>query len=699
MTLARVVSRLRRPGALVVAAAPPRERDSGYRDDLDGLRGVAIALVVAFHLWFGRVSGGVDVFLVLSGFFVTGSLLRGAETTGTVAVLGTARKLARRLLPALVTVLAAVVAATVLLRPFTQWGEIAAQTLASSLYYQNWYLALSWSDYLAADPSVSPLQHLWSMAVQAQFYLAALLGVALAARLCRRFAGSAALRPVLAIVLAAGAVASFVYAAHGTAVHQGWNYYDSFARAWELLAGALLAVAAPWLSPARPVRVAAAVLGVVAVLTCGWLIDGADRFPGPAALVPVGGAVALIVAGSNLPVGARPLPNRLLGAPGAVRLGALAYALYLWHWPILVFVLARTGTATVGLVGGLGVIAASLVLAYLTNRYVEEPLRMRSAAPPPPHPTRTGRLVAALGLAVLTVSVGEQVVTRINPPEAVAVLDPTHYPGAEALVNGASAPPVPMRPTVYEAPADLAYPARDGCIADWDTRDVITCAYGDAGAHRTVAVVGSSHAEHWVPALDVLARKHGFRVEVYLKMGCPLTVAAEPRYKGEAIVDCRDWSAEVIDRLALDRPEWVFTTATRPRDGLGDETPADYLDVWSQLAERGLNVLAIRDTPWLRRDGVRYRAIDCLAQQGDRISCGMPRTAALDEINPALEFAASLPNVFPLDLSDAVCEREVCAVAEGNILIYHDEHHLTASYSRSLAPELGRQLSPILGWW
>ncbi|WP_454196571.1 acyltransferase family protein [Nocardia sp. Marseille-Q1738] len=699
MTVARVVNRLRRPGALVVAGAPPREKDSGYRHDLDGLRGVAIALVVAFHVWFGRVSGGVDVFLVLSGFFFTGSLLRGAESTGAVLVLRTARRLARRLLPALVTVLAAVVAATILLRPFTQWGEIAAQTLASLLYYQNWYLALSWSDYLAADPSVSPLQHLWSMAVQTQFYLAALLGVALAARLCRRFAGPAALRPVLAIVLAAGAVASFVYAAHGTAVHQGWNYYDSFARTWELLAGALLAVAAPWLSPPRLVRVAAAVLGAVGVLTCGWLIDGADRFPGPAALVPVGAAVALIVAGSNLPAGARPLPNRLLGAPGAVRLGALAYALYLWHWPILICVLARTGTATVGLVGGLGVIAASLLLASLTNRFVEEPLRRRSADRTPARTSRTGRLVAALGLTVLTVSVSEQVVTRINPPEAVGLLDPMHYPGAEALVNGASAPPVRMRPTVYEAPADLAYPARDGCIADWDTRDVITCTYGDADAHRTVAVVGSSHAEHWVPALDVLARKHGFRVEVYLKMGCPLTVAAEPRYKGEAIPDCRDWSAEVIDRLGADRPQWVFTTATRPRDGVGDETPTDYPDVWSQLAERGLNVLAIRDTPWLRRDGVRYRAIDCLAQQGDRISCGMPRTAALDEVNPALEFAASFPNVFPLDLSDAVCAREVCAVAEGNILIYHDEHHLTASYSRSLAPELGRQLSPILGWW
>ncbi|MEU2176390.1 acyltransferase family protein [Nocardia sp. NPDC019219] len=701
MTVARAVHRFRAPGAVATAAAPPRTAGA-YRHDLDGLRGVAIALVVAFHIWFGRVSGGVDVFLVLSGFFFTGSLLRGAESAGTVRVAHTARRLARRLLPALVTLLAAVVAATVLLRPFTQWGEMAAQTLASLLHYQNWYLALSWSDYLAADPSVSPLQHLWSMAVQAQFYLLALLGVASAAALCRCFARPGALRPVMAVALAVGATASFLYAAHGAAAHQGWNYYDSFARAWELLAGALLAVVAPWLSPPRVVRVAAAVLGSVAVLTCGWWIDGADRFPGPAALVPVGAALALIVSGAGLPADRQPLPNRLLGAPAAVRLGELSYALYLWHWPILIFVLARTGAATAGLGVGLGVIAAALALAHLTNRFVEEPLRMRSGRPAPETPARavrTGRLVAVLGIAVLAASVGEQVATRANPPRAVASLDSVRYPGAEALVSGASTPEAAMRPSVYEAPADAAYPSRDGCIADWDTREVITCTYGDAGAQRTVAVVGSSHAEHWVPALDLLAREHAFRVEVYLKMGCPLTVAAEPMYKGEANPDCRDWSVEVIDRLGVERPEWVFTTATRPRDGAGDETPADYLDVWTRLADRGLNVLAIRDTPWLRRDGVRYRAIDCLAQQGDRISCGMPRAEALDEVNPALEFAAAFPNVFPLDLSDALCERDVCAAAEGNVLIYHDEHHLTASYARSLAPELGRHLSPILGWW
>lgn len=688
-----------RAGAAAAPRTLRRETGTTYRHDLDGLRGVAIALVVVFHIWLGRVSGGVDVFLVLSGFFFTGSLLRRAESTGGVPLVSTARRLAHRLLPALVVVLAAVAVGTVLILPYTQWTELASQTLASLFYYQNWYLAFSWTDYLAADPSVSPLQHLWSMSVQGQFYLGALAGIALLVALLRKFARESALRPATAAVLVVLGLLSFAYAARGTDLHQGWNYYDSFARGWELMAGALLAVVAPRIDLPCALRVVLAVLGATLVLTCGWLVDGANTFPGPYALIPVGATIALILSGAGLATGAQPLPNRLLAAAPMVRLGELAYALYLWHWPILIFVLAERGTPTAGVEAGLFVLAVSFVLAYLTLRFIEEPLRSGAVDASADYRRRTGRTVAAVGAVVAVVAIGSDAVTTMLPPQPVAYLDPERYPGAEALAAGAAVPHAKMRPTVFEAPADSAYPTRDGCISDWDTREVITCVYGDAEAERTLAVVGNSHAEHWVPALDELGREQGFRVSVYLKMGCPLTVAAEPMYKGEQIPDCRDWSAEVIDRLGVDRPDWVFTTGTRPRDQIGDETPEDYVAVWSRLTDHGLNVIAMRDTPWLRRDGVRYRAIDCLAQNGDALSCGIRTADALDEVNPALAPAATFPNVFPVDMTRAMCGPEVCAVVEGNILVYHDEHHLTASYSRSLAPELGRQLGPILGWW
>ncbi|WP_280503995.1 acyltransferase family protein, partial [Nocardia farcinica] len=649
-------------------APAARPRAAGYRTDLDGLRGVAIALVVVFHIWMGRVSGGVDVFLVLAGFFFTASLLRRAESGGGISIRERVAGLARRLLPALVLVLAVVAGYVVPTQPYTQWTEIAAQTQASLLYYQNWYLAFSWADYLAADPSVSPLQHLWSMSLQGQFYLAALLGIAALAWSCRALGRPAATRPVVAFVLALLTAASFVYAARGVGLHQGWNYYDSFARAWELLAGALVAVVLPGLNLPRVARVLLALAGAVLVAACGWVVNGSAMFPGPAALIPVGATIALILAGQNLRTAELPLPNRLLAAPVAVRLGEMAYALYLWHWPLLIFVLGHLGDAKIGLRAGLAVLGVSLVLAYLTHRFVEEPLRAPAAARTP-KAEYGRRAVAALGVTVLAVTVGAQVFTSLSPARPMQELDALRYPGAEALVGGAPTPDAPMRPSVLEAGADNAYPTRDGCIADWDTREVITCAYGDPDAERTIAVVGNSHSEHWVPALDILGRENGVRIAVYLKMGCPLTVAEETSYKGQSIPDCRDWSLEVIDRLGVDRPDWVFTTGTRPKPLTGDETPDDYVQVWSRLSEHGLNIIAMRDTPWLRRDGVRYRAIDCLADKGDRHSCGMRRVDAFDPANPADGPAASFPNVFTLDLTDAVCEPDICPVVIGNTLV------------------------------
>lgn len=297
--------RISEGSAVATAAAdsvPEAAKPADYRLDLDGLRGVAIALVVAFHVWFGKVSGGVDVFLVLSGFFFTGMLLRRAEGDGRIGLWQTFRRTARRLLPALFVVLALVVVMTVAEHPYTQWADMSGQTVASALYYQNWYLANAAADYLAADPSVSPLQHLWSMAVQGQFYIAITLLLAAVALACRRAGRREAIRPAVAALAVVLGIASFVYAALRSTTYQEWIYYDSGARAWELLVGALLAVIVPFVRvPERLwAKVALSLLaaaGLLAVLTCGILFDGARQFPGPAALFPVGAAVALILAG------------------------------------------------------------------------------------------------------------------------------------------------------------------------------------------------------------------------------------------------------------------------------------------------------------------------------------------------------------------------------------------------------------------
>ena len=183
-------------------------------------------------------------------------------------------------------------------------------------------------------------------------------------------------------------------------------------------------------------------------------------------------------------------------------------------------------------------------------------------------------------------------------------------------------------------------------------------------------------------------------------MGCPLTVADVPLLAGEPYPDCGDWSRDVLDRLRDHRPDWVFSTSSRPNEeGAGDVTPDDYVGLWARLADFGLPFLGIRDTPWLHNDGVPYSVVDCLADGGDADSCGMPRDDVLAPDNPTLEAARDLPSVHPLDLTDAVCDVAICRAVQGNILVYHDSHHLSATYVRSLVPELDRQIGMATRWW
>src|SRR5882757_8217225 len=249
-------------------------RKSGfYRHDLDGLRGVAIALVAMFHIWFGRVSGGVDVFLALSGFFFGGRLLRAALTpTASLAPWPEVMRLVRRLLPALVVVLAAAAVLTIIVQPETRWETFADQSLASLGYYQNWELASTASDYLRAGEAVSPLQHIWSMSVQGQFYLAFLLLIAGCAYLLRRPLGTH-LRTMFVVLLSALTVASFVYAIFAHEADQANAYYNSFARAWELLLGALVGAFVPYIRWPMWLRTVVATVALAAILSCGALID------------------------------------------------------------------------------------------------------------------------------------------------------------------------------------------------------------------------------------------------------------------------------------------------------------------------------------------------------------------------------------------------------------------------------------------
>jgi peptidoglycan/LPS O-acetylase OafA/YrhL len=700
-------------------------RKSGfYRHDLDGLRGIAIALVAVFHIWFGRVSGGVDVFLALSGFFFGGRLLRASlSSTASLAPLPEVKRLVRRLLPALVVVLAASAVLTILVQPETRWEAFADQSLASLGYYQNWELASTAADYLRAGEAVSPLQHIWSMSVQGQFYIAFLVLIFAFAYLFRKLLGRH-MRVALIVLLSALTIASFVYAIIAHNADQATAYYNSFARAWELLLGALAGALVPFVRCPMWLRTVVSVVALAAIVSCGFLIDGVHEFPGPWTLVPVGATILFILSAANRAAdphltraeGRMPLPNRWLASAPFVSLGAMAYALYLWHWPLLIFWLAYTGHTRANFLEGAGVLLVSGVLAWLTTRFVEEPLRLHAPVAQKPIiavPLRTrlrrptivlGSIVTLLGVALTATSFTwreHMTIQRANGKE-LSGLSSRDYPGARALVNQARVPKLPMRPTVLEATDDLPQSTTDKCIGDFDEVNVITCTYGDQSATRTIALAGGSHAEHWLTALDLLGRLHDFKVVTYLKMGCPLTTEQAPLVMGDnrPYPKCRDWNERVMPRLLADDPDYVFTTSTRPwniKDG--DVMPGTYVGIWQEFADAKIPVLAMRDTPWLVRDGEPFFPADCLASGGDAVSCGIKRSKVLSDHNPTLDFVARFPLLKPLDMSEAVCRDDYCRAVEGNVLIYHDSHHFTTTYMRTMTNELGRQIAAITGWW
>lgn len=692
------------------ARRPPR---APYRYDLDGLRGLAIALVVIYHVWALGISGGVDVFLTLSGFFFVGMLLRNARYGSDLSPWPMLKRLARRLLPALVTILTAVGIAGFFLLPTTQWATVTGQIVASLFYFQNWQLARTAGDYLAADPTTSPLQHLWSMSVQGQFFIATLALVYVTAWLTRRTlgkrpdAGTWAARAAITVLVAC-ASASFVYAAIAIQDDPATAYYDSFARGWELLAGGLAAAFLPLLRIPAALRPLLAVTGLGAILLCGVLVDG-RLFPGPWALVPVLATLAVIFAGAPGPTSGDANPTmvlRFLALPPLVWLGSLAYSFYLWHWPVLIFYLAATGSPTVSIVEGIGVVAASLLFAWLTLKFVEIPLRYSHKNPAPAasrarwrHRSTYPALALALAaLSLLVAAAGWRIYLNDRTDRLGEALDPAAYPGATELTDGARAVPRPVRPAPLDAWHDHPPTAFDGCIADNDTTDLLSCEYGDVTADRTIVLAGGSHAEQWITALHEIGLAEGFRVVTYLKMACPLSSNPEPtHFDGFPYPQCWEWNQQVLAAVIDAQPDYLMTTSTRPLHGSpGDFLPDHYREAFEHLSDNGISVLGLRDSPWLPHFP---EPADCLASGGSPEDCGITRSEVLSPTNPADTLEDEIPGFRSLDLSDAICDVDTCRAAQGNILVYRDFNHLSATYVRTTVPELRRQLGEATGWW
>ncbi len=706
--------------------------------------------VLAYHAKLGPFHGGyigVDVFFVISGYLITSLLLRDLQLSGPRALPGFWARRARRLLPgSFVVLVATLVVGRLVLDPLAQ-RDLMRDGLAATTFTVNIVFAHRQNDYLAAQLAPSPLLHFWSLALEEQFYLGWPL-LLLAATSFRRRARW--LPGALIGVLLAG---SLILCIRLTPQHQPAAFFLLPTRAWELLAGAALAVAGavPNRIPGA-LRAGAAWMGLAVIVAATMRFSDLTRFPGVAAILPVSATVLLLAAGTD---GYRYGPTMLLDRRPLTWIGTRSYGIYLWHWPVLVLTAAKFGPLDPA--ERVEALLVAVVLAALSYRLIENPARrstwlgararrsfavgatlglttaMLATALLLLSPSLTGGRVAASPTLVLPATATAPSTTvaqstaptsgpttttppptssqpSSSPPDTTIVStgQPTSDAAIAAMIaanaatlqQGVTTEIVPsnLSPSLAKARADKPQIYADGCILSNGQVSDKACYYGDTSSPITIALFGDSHAAQWFPALQEMALQNHWRLDVRTKKGCPTAdiPIADPARGPE----CGPWRKMVMAHLATEHPDLIIMSAyryTTTRSAIG-ATPDDVwrnglqttLDTMRPLAR---NVLVLGDTPTPLTD-----VPGCVSSHLRHVSaCMNPRSEAIKpgRLSAELDVAVAHHAAF-VPTGDWLCTSSECPVVIGNLLVYRDNSHMTTATSLWLEPYLQAVVTPLL---
>lgn len=728
-----------RDGRELMAAPPAGERPAAwaFRPDIEGLRAIAILLVVLYHASIGPFAGGfvgVDVFYVLSGFVITGLLLRELRTSGTISLAAFYARRARRLLPAAALVLLITLGASIIVLPPLLVPGVATDTAAAALYVANFRFAIGATDYFASAQAPSPVLHYWSLGVEEQFYL---LWPAIVLLVARGLGAPARRVAVTALLIGALSLSLSLWL---TSADAPLAFFLLPARAWELGLGALLAVAGTRLS-AIPRRAAAAGgwAGLGLVTLGAIVVNDATPFPGLAALLPAVGTALVVASGARASALG---PGRLLGTAVPRFLGRISYSLYLWHWPLLVLPAVASG-APLPLGERAGLVMAAVLLAALTQRWVEDPIRRGRFVGTAPG--RNLAMAGVLALVVAAASVGSGLAAGAglqgsgrgsNPVAGAQSLEsslaqlasqppagatptrgaassgaPPAGAPAESPAGLPSLPPTPdgpvpadLQPSLAAAPEDYPVTFPDGCNVPeggWASRG--TCLYGNLNSKTTIALFGDSHAAFWFPAMEGFAARQGWRLLNLTMSSC--TPADVPVYNSifkRIYSECPAWREQAIERLIAMRPAVIVVTGTH---GISPVDPSGHLltdDALTQAWEAGMvrtlerlipaagTVILLADTPTSQVDPPT-----CLsAHPTSVLACATPVAKAIYQPWLGAErLVVAQTDVGFIDPTYWVCPSSPCPAVIGNLLVYQNAGHLTATFAAALADRLG---GPIL---
>ncbi|WP_166391156.1 acyltransferase family protein [Nocardioides ochotonae] len=688
-----------RPVAPARASAPK----TGKRLDIQGLRAVAVLAVVADHLFEWPSGGfiGVDVFFVISGFLITGLLLREYERTGHISFVEFYRRRVKRIVPAATLVLAITVAASLVLLSIERTKEIAYDALSGFFFFANWRFAASGTDYFQEGLPPSPLQHYWSLSVEEQFYFVwpwVMLGLMLLGT--RLFGlGRQHVRVVAGTAIVLVTAASFGWAMWETQDNPTVAYFSSLSRAWELGIGALLAVVATKVRIGSvALRTVLGYVGLLGIAVSLFVVPDSPGFPAPWAALPVLATALVILAGIGGPQPyLYPLTNRVAGY-----IGDISYSLYLWHFPVIILLaaLVETGTMTYYAIALVLMFAASIASFHLIEnpaRQHEWTIRSRRGRSPAVGWQYVGGLAIAIPTIALCIAVlmpGRYDAPATSPfarsPIGQTIgndSDETSCVGAQVLAQGSDCA-LNTGDEVYPAPEDAAQDNWEAynCWIDGEPEPA-DCSYGsDDPKAVKAALVGDSHAASLLPGLIEPVTELEWSLDVFTGNGCQWVIPS--------LTDFCPAMPVIQDRLASAQPKYdvIIVTASRTKAGWSDTSGvvSAYREAWKPVLAKGTRIVVVADTPVVSED-----ALACTTRIGFNVGdCSMPKSEAMAVVDPVPLAAQGVRGVAVVDPTRYYCPDDKCPMTIGNVMVYKDAAgHLTATYSQSLGPILMAEIA------
>ncbi|MFT4084900.1 MAG: acyltransferase family protein [Nocardioides sp.] len=722
---------------------------SQRRTDIQGLRAIAVLAVVAVHVGISSVTGGfvgVDVFFAISGFLITEQLLRSAERDTRVSLLGFYARRARRILPAATFVLIVTCAYAAWQLGFVRTKSIVTDAIWSAVFAANIHFSALQTDYFAADLPPSPLQHYWSLSVEEQFYLLWPVVVMLCVWLVRRrnsarnAVRAAAGRPTKTakprrLLIAAVVVitaASLLWSAHMTQVDPESAYFSPLTRAWELGLGALAALAIqPRQTDGPAARWRAQTLSLVGLflIMCACLqFNDATPFPGTPALVPVLGSVFILVAGAlwHGPT----IVSRLLSIKPLRVLGDWSYSLYLWHFPVLVLPEIQLGRDLTWLERG-GLLVLALALSAASYHLIEQPFQRprikRGWFPVALYPLSIA-LVIATGIGANSYATSAARIDGYQP--AISLADGQSSSSASPSASGTSSSTAsasassgtatidrqvrlvrasvtaarddqPIPTTLEPAVTGLSDDTEDVGDCDYLAGSRQLCARGDATGSKTLVVLGDSHGRHWIPAMDKIAKRAGYRAYYLVMPQCVASMITPDKLnETEAFTDCDDFHAWAIAQIKKLRPDLLIISSRSVTTGIHDASGRHTAHGYVRKAEYAGYQEMLRDvmpyadrTAWIRDvPALRLDPATCLSSNARLGPCMTKPDPDLEEGADLQVKAARAAGAEVIDMDDYFCWQGECPAVVGSTITHRDFNHMTTTYAAELAKPLGTKL-------